>query len=104
MSMLTSALKLPHLFVSNFLEAVQWIDVETPESQRKMKAAKAHLVSHFKLEETHLNPVLFEAAEKNVQLKQAGSVPKLFLFNDGPCRSKLEFSIAYCDEIALATP
>lgn len=70
MSNLTSTLKLQHLFVSNLLEAAQWIGVGKPEAQQKLKAAKTHLLAHFKLEDTLLYPVLFEAAETNVELKR----------------------------------
>lgn len=70
MSNLTSTLKLQHWFVSNLLEAAQWIGVGKPEAQRKLKAAKAHLLAHFKLEDTLLYPVLLEAAETNVELKR----------------------------------
>ena len=70
MSNLTATLKLQHLFVSNLLEAAQWLGVGKPEAQRKLKAAKAHLLAHFKLEETLLYPVVFEAVETNVELKR----------------------------------
>lgn len=69
MTNLTATLKLQHLFVSNLVEAAQWIGVGKFEAQRKLRAAKAHLLAHFKLEDTHLYPVLFEAAEKNAELK-----------------------------------
>ncbi|ULA68806.1 MAG: hypothetical protein LZF62_360210 [Nitrospira sp.] len=69
MTNLTSTLKLQHLFISNLLEAAQWIGVEKLEAQRKLRAAKIHLLAHFKLEDTLLYPVLFEAAEKNAELK-----------------------------------
>ncbi|CAE6799919.1 hypothetical protein [Nitrospira defluvii] len=70
MTNLTSTLKLQHLFISNLLEAAQWIGVEKLQAQRKLRAAKTHLVAHFKLEDTHLYPVLFEAAEYNADLKR----------------------------------
>ncbi len=69
MTNLTSTLRLQHLFISNLLEAAQWIGVEKLDAQRKLKAAKIHLLAHFKLEDTLLYPVLFEAAEKNTELK-----------------------------------
>ena len=69
MTNLTATLKLQHLFVSNLVEAAQWIGVEKVEAQRKLRAAKIHLLAHFKLEDTLLYPVLFEAAEKNTELK-----------------------------------
>ena len=69
MSNLTATLRLQHLFVSNLVEAAQWIGVEKLEAQRKLRAAKTHLLAHFKLEDTLLYPVLFEAAQKNVELK-----------------------------------
>ncbi len=74
MTNLTATLKLQHLFVSNLLEAAQWIGVEKLEAQRKLRAAKIHLLAHFKLEDTHLYPVLFEAAQKNVELKHTLAV------------------------------
>jgi hypothetical protein len=70
MSNLTATLKLQHLRISNLLEAVQWIGIEKPEALRKLKAARAFLLAHLKLEDTHLYPVLFEAAKKNGELKQ----------------------------------
>lgn len=69
MTNLTSTLKLQHLFVSNLVEAAQWIGVGKFEAQRKLRAAKTHLLAKFKLEDRHLYPVLFEAAEKNLGLK-----------------------------------
>ncbi len=69
MTNLTSTLILQHLFVSNLLEAAQWIGVEQLDAQRKLRAAKIHLLAHFKLEDTLLYPVLFEAAETNTDLK-----------------------------------
>ena len=69
MTNLTSTLRLQHVFISNLLEAAQWIGVEKLEAQRKLRAAKIHLLAHFKLEDTPLYPTLFEAAEKNVELK-----------------------------------
>lgn len=69
MTNLTSTLRLQHVFISNLVEAAQWIGVEKLEAQRKLRAAKIHLLAHLKLEDTLLYPVLFEAAEKNVELK-----------------------------------
>ncbi|ODT46173.1 MAG: hypothetical protein ABS70_01385, partial [Nitrospira sp. SCN 59-13] len=69
MTNLTSTLRLQHLFISNLVEAAQWIGVEKLEAQRKLRAAKIHLLAHFKLEDTLLYPVLFEAAERNAELK-----------------------------------
>jgi hypothetical protein len=69
MTNLTSTLRLQHLFVSNLLEAAQWIGVEQLDAQRKLRAARIHLLAHFKLEDTLLYPVLFEAAETNADLK-----------------------------------
>lgn len=70
MTNLTATLKLQHLFVSNLLEAAQWIGVEQFEAQRKLREASARLLAHFKLEDTHLYPILFEAAEYNADLKR----------------------------------
>lgn len=69
MTNLTSTLRLQHVFISNLVEAAQWIGVEKLEAQRKLRAAKIHLLAHLKLEDTLLYPVLFEAAETNVELK-----------------------------------
>lgn len=69
MTNLTSTLRLQHLFVSNLLEAAQWIGVEQLDAQRKLRAAKIHLLAHFKLEDMLLYPILFEAAERNAELK-----------------------------------
>lgn len=52
MSNLTATLKLQHLRISNLLEAVQWIGIEKPEALRKLKAARAFLLAHLKLEDT----------------------------------------------------
>ncbi|ULA60260.1 MAG: hypothetical protein LZF60_220177 [Nitrospira sp.] len=69
MSNLTATLKLQHVFISNLVEAAQWIGVEKLEAQRKLRAAKTHLLAHFKLEDTLLYPILFDAAQKNTELK-----------------------------------
>lgn len=70
MTNLTATLKLQHVFISNLVEAAQWIGVGKFEAQRKLREAKARLLAHFKLEDTHLYPVLFEAAEYNADLKR----------------------------------
>ena len=69
MTNLTSTLRLQHVFISNLLEAAQWIGVEKLDAQRKLRAAKIHLLAHLKLEDTLLYPTLFQAAEKSVELK-----------------------------------
>ncbi len=69
MTNLTSTLRLQHVFLSNLLEAAQWIGVEQYEAQRKLRAAKAQLLAHLRLEDTLLYPVLFEAAETNTELR-----------------------------------
>ncbi len=69
MTNLTSTLRLQHVFISNLLEAAQWIGVGKLDAQRKLRAAKIHLLAHLKLEDTLLYPVLLDAAEKNVELK-----------------------------------
>ena len=74
MTNLTATLRLQHLFIANLLEAAQWIGVGELEAQRKLRVAKTHLLAHFKLEDTLLYPVLFEAAEHNAELKQTLAV------------------------------
>ena len=69
MSDLTIKLKMQHQEIAVLLEEVKKLGVNDPQGLSKLKAAKAGLLAHFKLEEAKLYPVLFKAAETNVGLK-----------------------------------